>query len=239
MNSDIVNSSRNVSGNAINLLGLTIWTGDLGLVIYEEIHQNYYNRLLHVAFLPFVFYGVFLGFPPLVYPESFKTYSPLLIALFQLAFFSFYYFTNVTLAFETVVQMVPMALLAVYRHYQPQFKSSDHIKLAVILLTFSLVLQEIIGHSLFEEENSRLTVSYVLNAVLYSPVFYTQNKLPPLNQLITSGPLHALVLYTLFTKEQIISFLKTVSNIKYSRMICVQESLNKKGPIPDCIPSHY
>ena len=52
-----------------------------------------------------------------------------------------------------------------------------HSKINVLATAFfmiPLLIQEIVGHTFFEESNSRLTLSYVINSILYTPLFYTR-----------------------------------------------------------------
>lgn len=151
-----------------------LWTGNEGLQVYEEIHTNLYNRLLHVAFLPYVFYAVFRGLPALI-TSKYKKYCFPIVATLQLGFYFFYYLFDCDDSIYTVFTMLPMTVLAIYQ-LQGKQSRKQHIIASIGFFTGALVVQEVIGHSLWEEINSRMTVSYVTNAVLYSPMFYAQHQ---------------------------------------------------------------
>jgi hypothetical protein len=174
-----------------------LWTGNQGLEIYEEIHVNLYNRLLHIAFLPFVFYAVFRGIPPLLTSE-YKAYCYYILTIFQLCFYLFYYLYDCDNSISTVYAMLPMTILAIYQLRGNQSRK-QHILASTILFIGSLVIQEVIGHSLWEQINSRITASYVTNAVLYSPMFYAQNQHYFNTYPITIIPTFILVTMTLYS----------------------------------------
>lgn len=125
-----------------------------GLEIYEQVHQNEMNRFIHLAFLPMVFYGLFRAVHHSMIPIILASYTG-------------YYIIAVDAysALTTVFTISPWALLA--------SKKIPSLKLGIALMTTSLVIQEVIGHSLFEQINSRMTFEFVGNAILYSPLFYS------------------------------------------------------------------
>ena len=51
----------------------------------------------------------------------------------------------------------------------------NHVSQSLAVLSGSLIIQEVVGHSLFETVNSRLTFDYVFNAIMFSPLYYALN----------------------------------------------------------------
>ena len=135
-------------------MSVQIWYSMEGLDVYEQVHQSEINRIIHLAFLPFLFYGVFRSVPHPVVP-------------YILVAWSGYYgwAINPIEGLITYSVVSPWAILALLK--QPNYKQGFS------LIVGSLVLQEVIGHSLFEQINSRITITYILNAVMYSPLFYS------------------------------------------------------------------
>lgn len=155
----------------------TIWTGLDGLVIYEEIHQNITNQIMHVAFLPFVFYGIYRGVPALLgfnskdHPKTSASIITTILAIYGW----FYTSIDPSMALLTIIHNLPMAYLA-HRHLsQTKYQNWQHVGISLISLTSSLVLLEVFGHTFLEEVNSRMSFSYVLNAIIYSPLYCTYN----------------------------------------------------------------
>lgn len=150
---------------------MQIWHGTEGLDVYEEIHQNVYNELTHIIFLPGVFYGVFRGIPALLALIGLN-YPKTLILTIMMTYSSYYAYTIDCISGLTAfITISPYALLA-NDHYHSK---SDSISQSLIIAFGSLFIQEVIGHSLFEAVNSRLTIDYVFNAIMFSPLYYALN----------------------------------------------------------------
>jgi len=143
---------------------MDIWHGEQGLEVYEEIHQEYLNQMIHFAFLPGVFYGTFRGIPALL---NIKT-SPFIVGLST--FYGIYYALAYSIygGVGTMIYTAPFAFLAGYHTHTRR----DHIREALVIAGSSLLIQEVVGHTILEEINSRLTISFVFNAITYSPLFY-------------------------------------------------------------------
>ena len=150
---------------------MEIWHGQEGLDVYEEIHQNIYNELTHVIFLPGVFYGVFRGVPSLLSLISLNYPKTVIFSIMSL--YSVYYSVSVDIisGLTAFLTISPYAFMA-YDHLKTK---EHHISSSVIIAFGSLFIQEVVGHSLFEETNSRLTVDYVFNAIMFSPLYYALN----------------------------------------------------------------
>lgn len=147
---------------------MEIWHGQEGVDVYKEIHQNYYNELTHIIFLPGVFYGIFRGVPALLSLVNIN--YPVTTVLSIMCIYSSYYaytidiFSGAT-AFLTIS---PYAFVAL-EHYN---KMDNHMTQSLTIAGGSLFIQEVLGHSLFESVNSRLTADYIFNAIMFSPLYY-------------------------------------------------------------------
>lgn len=146
---------------------MEVWNGPEGLEVYEQIHQNYWNQMIHFAFLPGVFYGAFRGIAAL---SQCRRPVSVIVGISSLYGFYYTYYCDIVSGAMTVLYISPYALLACLH----LFNRKHHISESLIVLSISLVIQEVFGHTLLETTNSRLTFSYVLNAVMYSPLFYTK-----------------------------------------------------------------
>lgn len=141
-------------------------TDGTGLDVYEEIHQDYWNKLIHFAFLPGVFYGAFRGVPALIGASN---PGPVVTGM-SFAYGIYYALAHSIYAgVGTMIYTVPFAFLAVCH----TVTRNNHVRESFCVALWCLLFQEMIGHTLLEETNSRLTVEYVTNAIIYSPLFYT------------------------------------------------------------------
>jgi len=151
---------------------MQIWHGQEGLNVYEEIHQNFYNELTHLIFLPGVFYGTFRGVPALL-NRYFGVQHNVKVILAIMTLYSSYYacMIDIVSGLTTFLSISPYACIAI-EHLDLK---DNHIKQSLTVASASLVIQEVLGHTLFEEVNSRLTVDYVFNAIMFSPLYYAVN----------------------------------------------------------------
>lgn len=175
----------------------TVWWGQDGLTVYEEIHQNWENCLIHGLFLGFVFFGVFCSFGKWIGDYLFDmelnildevvsiwskvdercvshkcvlyNYDWLGIQLIMLLYSGYYFYIEPQYGVLSYVMVYPWAHLAdMYMDYN----KVSSVKVGLTVMTVALVIQEVVGHSYLEAENSRLTASFILNAIMYSPLFY-------------------------------------------------------------------
>lgn len=138
-------------------------TGLDGLRVYEEVHQNYWNKLVHSIFLPGVFYAVFRGIPHLLPFEPMKT------AAFIYAVYTTYYIYDIgVFSVFGSLMIAPYWVLAVV----DMDRYTTHVVPSLLIAGLSLGIQEALGHLYFEEAASRLTPMYIFNAITYSPLFY-------------------------------------------------------------------
>lgn len=159
-----------------NLPDITIWTGEMGLMVYEEIHLNHWNKVLHTAFLPFVFYATFRGFPA-IFSLLFKMpskYNTCVVGTIMTLYALLYGYYDLADGVASIIYTLPMALLALRHLNNSKCGSGEHLCKSIGYSAGALILQEILGHAILEETMSRITISYILNAILYSPLFYTR-----------------------------------------------------------------
>jgi len=148
---------------------MQIWHGQEGLDVYAEVHQNFYNELTHLVFLPGVFYGAFRGIPSL-----FPHVKPIqVIVALSMIYCTYYTYTiDLLTGVTTFLTMSPYMILA-QEHLE--VKERNHFVEALAIAAIALIIQEGLGHTLFEEMNSRLTIDYVFNAIMFSPLYYVMN----------------------------------------------------------------
>ncbi len=170
---------------------LTGWTGWEGLEVYEEIHNDPINRFIHAAFLPFVIYGTMLGLPALFNIKRQHAYYG--VGTITFAYILFYSTFSFLWAFAAAFMSLPFAMHAVHR--LKVYDRVPNVRLAVISLVGALFIQEVIGHTLFEEVNSRMTFSYVFNAIMYSPMFYSTQTNKYLVDFFDGAQFYACLLY--------------------------------------------
>lgn len=151
---------------------MQVWHGQEGLDVYEEIHQNYYNELVHVIFLPGVFYGTFRGIPALLHLCTGIEYHKTTILSIMMLYSTYYGITlDIQSGLTAFLTISPYGLLACEHLYT----KTNHIQQSMLSLISCLTIQEIFGHALFEEVYSRLTVDYIFNAIMFSPLYYALN----------------------------------------------------------------
>lgn len=151
----------------MNFLGLKIWLGKEGFQVYEEVHQNSINRFIHVIGLPLIVYSVLLWIYALTRNAGNKFSRICIIAVFS-AYSNFYQ------RIGRVDQLTWMSLIFPIMVLADKSRRMRRIKLFATLLFIScLVIQEVIGHTLFEGVNLLLAPSYVVNSILYTPFFYS------------------------------------------------------------------
>jgi len=152
-----------------------VWYGAQGLEVYEEIHQNEMNRLIHTLFLPGVFYGIFRAVPAIL-PQKIPTW--LSIFCIMMLYTCFYATFDLEEANNTFFLTLPYAVMAYQAHQQSEPGSYQrHLLIGLGSMVTALAIQEVAGHVIYEEIPSRLTTSYILNAVMYSPLFYGTNMM--------------------------------------------------------------
>ncbi len=162
------NMLRTYRQHMMEFLENQVWTGEEGLQVYSEVHQTLGNIIIHALFLPVITYSVlrwvYVLFDKFLPHKIVSRLVVLAILIFYGNFYSRMGFFDTTLWFSLTL---PIVLLADCNQVNSKFQAG-------IYFLIPLLVQEIIGHTMFEGVNSRLTLSHVTNAVLYSPMFYTR-----------------------------------------------------------------
>lgn len=143
---------------------MDIWLFKEGLDVYSEIHKNDANILVHVIFMPLVAYSILRGIPSLLNLN--KKYMIHMVNLIHLAYVLYYFTFDQFNAISMAILYSPVLMLA-KRDYQRGLK--NFMKCFMILAT-TLVIQEVLGHSIYEKTNSR-PGKYIINAIMYAPIF--------------------------------------------------------------------
>lgn len=140
--------------------------GQCGYDLYAEIHQNYVNQLIHGLFMPFVVYGTLLGVPALL---GFSGNKALEMAGYIYTSYLMYYLTFDPLGmFLSALMYTPCLYFVNKESYTPQDRWRIFSR-GVGWLLAAVGIQEIIGHTLFEEVNSDLW--QLPNSILIAPIF--------------------------------------------------------------------
>lgn len=144
---------------------LTIWTGEEGFEVYREVHKTLGNEIIHTIFLPVITFSV-LRWVHLLFRNVWL--SRFIIFLMFLFYSNFYALVSVMDNLVWMALTFPLIVLT----EMPGFRLNTIG--ASLCFMIPLLIQEIIGHTLFEGANSRPTISHITNAVLYTPMFYTR-----------------------------------------------------------------
>ena len=140
------------------------------LMLYAQIHQNRFNQLIHAIGMPFVGYAVFGGLPLLA-----QKFNPnLIVNNMRIAIYLLYvlYYWSFDLAGAMTTAIVyGYVLNKVLDDDELISDQTTNIFLAyyLFIFCFSLILQEFIGHSFFEEQNS--FVCQIPNSIMIAPLF--------------------------------------------------------------------
>ena len=140
--------------------------GQCGYDLYAEIHHNYFNRLIHGLFMPVLVYGFFLGFPALFGRTGQRAW----IASWYLYCLYFAYYTSfdITGGFLSATLYAYPLYLVSQRVYYPERRWWD-IGLSLLWIFGAVGIQELFGHTFFEETNSDLL--QLPNSILIAPIF--------------------------------------------------------------------
>ncbi len=151
----------------MEFFGFKLWVGEEGLKVYSEVHQHMGNVIVHTLFLPIITYSVLRWVYVLA---KNRAMSRIVIMGMMMTYSNFYVLMGLVDMFLWFSLTIPLAILA-----DRDFKVVNTKTRAFLCFLAPLLIQEIVGHALFEGVNSRLDVSHIANAVLYSPMFYTRS----------------------------------------------------------------
>lgn len=141
--------------------------GSCGYDLYAELHQNYWNRLIHGIFMPFLVYGVFNGIPAVLSQTNYMNTVMTKIYIY-VGYLSYYLFFDPIGSVMTCITYFPALYFSMKKEYSVEKRWTD-IGEAIMLISFSVFIQEIVGHTIFENKNSDLV--QVINSILIAPLF--------------------------------------------------------------------
>lgn len=161
----------------LNVMGLIVWTGKEGLQVYSEVHKTLGNRIIHTIFLPLIMICV-LRFIHISF--RYLWFSRFIIFLLFLFYSNFYALVGVMDNLVWMTLITP--LIFIVEHPKYQLNRFQTISVSIV----SLLIQEVLGHTFFEGVNSRFSPSYILNAILYTPLFYSTELWRGMESLLVS-----------------------------------------------------
>ena len=141
--------------------------GSCGYNLYAELHQNYWNRLIHGLFMPFVVYGVFNGTPAVLSQTNYMN-TVMTKMWIYIGFLSYYLLFDPVGSVMSAIVYYPVLHFSLQKHYTAENKWKD-IRESILWISFAILVQELFGHTLFESVNSDLY--QVFNSILIAPLF--------------------------------------------------------------------
>ena len=163
------------TGNILDLFG--VYNGVKGLQYYGEAHLSKWNSLIHTIGMPFVYYGISLWVPALLFYDRWNAYK--IQTFFYLLYMTHYMTINVWRGlFTAIVYLVPYYLSMV--HYFESDSILYTFGYGFIISFIFLVFQEIFGHWIGDDIWSRWEA--IPNAIIYA-VFYSIYHINPPLQL--------------------------------------------------------
>lgn len=137
-----------------------------GYDLYKELHQDPINQYIHGIGMPFVGLGLFIWLPALL--KYYKSSAEFLNMAIVLSYYLYYLTWDPPGAVLCYTLYFCIQSALPYRY----FTKRNRYKLLTIgfsIMSISLIAQEIIGHSLFEQKNSNLC--HVPNSIMIAPLF--------------------------------------------------------------------
>lgn len=153
-------------------MSLTAIGNVAGYELYSQIHQNYWNRLVHTVGMPFAVYGFLRGAPALI------GFTGNDANMLQLAIFYFYIFYYMSWDFTGAVLTAMLFYPSIYFAFSHKYKLNTEYQNIIMgfgTMILALLFQEIIGHCYFEESNSILI--QIPNNILIAPIFAARSLL--------------------------------------------------------------
>lgn len=140
-----------------------------GVDFYAEVHQSFWNALIHTFFMLGTMFGMFLWVPALLNcdPNTAKKYRNFTCLIYIGHYIQISLFTSF---------FVCAWYYKVYKYSENVYASNYKTKKSnfvygLLFSIISLFIQETLGHYIGGDPASRLTFWPILNAVLYAPYF--------------------------------------------------------------------
>jgi uncharacterized membrane protein YGL010W len=140
--------------------------GQCGYDLYAEIHNDPTNRLVHGIFMPFLVYGFLYGLPALLRLGT-RSAHALQVVIFYTYNIYYYTFDSIGASLTTVIYFLP-TYAALRHNYRPTMWRQDLLYGAMWLFG-AVGIQELFGHTLFEQINSDLL--QLPNSIVNAPLF--------------------------------------------------------------------
>lgn len=151
---------------------ICFYFGTEGYNIYKEMHHNNINRVIHGIFMPLLVYGLFLGLIPQL--TSSKANARKIVNIIT-SLYILHYLTFDPLGALLVIANYSPVLICVFYTWGSINMKFDRMEYMPYFITgfscvmFSLIIQEGIGHTIFEQKNSNLFV--LPTSILMAPLF--------------------------------------------------------------------
>jgi len=142
--------------------------GQEGYDLYAQIHTTLGNQLVHGVGMIFVVYGVFQMMNSFVRTK--QSAADLMLSVYLGYLFYYSWFDPLGAFLSGLVYNLPLkkALYESSSTYSSEFRRRNFQK-GLIYLIGSILVQEIIGHTLFEQTNSNLWE--LPNSLIIAPLF--------------------------------------------------------------------
>lgn len=150
-----------------------------GLYYYAEVHQKELNIAIHIIGMPWTVYGILLWLPALFQLARWNAHI-MQVCLF-IGYMTHYSRVNIDDALFASIMYAP-SLYGAMEHYSyvAPFQSFTY---GFIVSFVALFLQEVLGHSLSGDPQSRLEA--VPNAILYAILFSARSLRKRVLRLVT------------------------------------------------------
>ena len=153
-----------------------ILVGQPGVDYYGEVHSTFHNSMVHTIFMPFTIYGMLLWIPQtLIYIYQWDKLDKKIQIKRAIDIQYFFYIVYMT-HYLTINIGIGLILMYVYAYplqygvlYYKECNTSNVIKRGLAISIISLIIQEIFGHYMSDDEASRPEA--VFNAILYATYF--------------------------------------------------------------------
>lgn len=142
--------------------------GECGYWLYYELHTNQYNAIVHAIGMHAVVFGALLMVSAL-FKNNIRTSVPVIIYAAYIA----YYMRFAVDASWTMIYFMPALLYAV--HVLDKYNDQPLSLYGLAVMSTSILLQELIGHIMFEEAMSEL--EQIPNSISIAPLFASRSAL--------------------------------------------------------------
>ena len=149
--------------------------GECGYWLYYELHTDLTNAFIHAVGMHAVVFGALLATSALF--GNLRTHIPTII----FAAFIFYYYSFTPDASFTMFYFMPAALASVKKLQSTETSYNLFINGAIWMFS-AIILQELLGHCLFEHALSEL--GQIPNSIAVAPLFAARSSIKVANFLV-------------------------------------------------------